>query len=152
MTKKVTKKNVYAMFDMDHSVEVDGFWSEYGDFRVKIARMGGKNTEYTKTLMNLGKKYQAAGKTNIPDDKLVEIGNEIIADGIIKGWEVRDDETGEWVPDKMYAYPSGDIVDYSREEVLNIMNNLEELRKDIEDKSNAKRNYLKAYQEDIVKN
>lgn len=151
-------KNVYAMFDMDNEIEEKGFWAEYGAFRVRIARMEVTNTAYKKLLSEIGKKHKNIGKNKkIPEKVIEEINNEILVKAIVKDWEVLDeekstDEKDVWTPNTIHSYPSGEVVEATQEEILNVLNNLPELRKDIEAQSNTKDFFLKEYQDEVIKN
>lgn len=143
--------NVYAMFDMDKNAEKDGFWKEFSNFRIKIARLGGKNTKYNKALVDVGKKYQKQNIKDITDDEQDTISAELIAKAFVTGWEVKDDD-GNWVPNTIHSYPSGEVVDFNVDNVINVLTNLPELSKEIENVADNKRFYTKEYQKEVVKN
>ena len=146
--KERVKKNPYAAFNIDQSLEEEGRWIDYGDFRVKVARMGGKNTAYSKAMLDISKKYSVSSIKRMNEEKSSKLLNELYINTLIKGWEVWDYDKEEWVAG-VHDYSTGEIVEPSFDNIFSVFNNFVELRSDILQKSDNKDNYIK---EEVVKN
>lgn len=119
--------NPYAAFDMDADKEKNGVYNEYGSFRIKIARAGGKNTAYTGIRETLTKQHRRAIQTDtLPQPIQDALNAELAAKALVKGWEV-DENFGltdpisdaalaaNWIAGKMHDPISGEVVDASIE-------------------------------------
>lgn len=83
------KFNPYASFAFNEDTEKTGFWVDEAFFSVKVARAGGRNTQYSKVNEAVMKPFQrliAAKK--LPDSKLIELQAEVYAKTIVKGWRI----------------------------------------------------------------
>lgn len=90
----VTKKtNPYSLFATDKDFETMGRWQDYGDFRIKLARSGGKNTMYTKVLTKFINSLKH--KKNVSTEESQRVMAEVFARGVLKGWQVKNDK-GQW--------------------------------------------------------
>lgn len=82
-------------FATNKDLENDGVWNEFGDeFRIKIARAGVGNSQYTKELTRIQKKHRATIHL-LSTDAERKILQEAYARTVIKGWETKVD--GKWV-------------------------------------------------------
>lgn len=60
------------MFETDKSVEKDGIWIEYAPgVEVRIARAGGANKRFAKTMKRLSQPYRRALQTNSIDENIL---------------------------------------------------------------------------------
>lgn len=79
--------SLYEEFGTENNLEQEGVVQEYGEFWIKLARAGGSNKAYGKTLDKKSAKYRRAidiGK--LPDDVAVRILVETYAESVVKGW------------------------------------------------------------------
>jgi len=146
--EKKEKKNPYAMFDMDECMEEDGIWADYGLFRVRVARQGGKNTLYSKEALKVSKKHNAASFKRMGNEKAAVILNELYVKGLIRGWEIWDEDNDQWKPG-LFDIDTGEVVEPTFENMLKTFSGFEELQLDILKQSSNKDNYIK---EEVVKN
>lgn len=83
------------------TAEQDGVVQTYGDFWIKIARAGGSNKKYAKTMERKTEKYRRAIELNkLPDEKFLELFIEIYAEAVVLDWggEGMVDENGAPIP------------------------------------------------------
>lgn len=82
-------------FGTNPELENDGVWNEFGDeFRIKIARAGVGNSNYSKELTRIASKHRAT-LGMMGQDSERRILHEVYAKTIVKGWETKVD--GKWV-------------------------------------------------------
>lgn len=91
--------SMYKQFETDPELERLGIILDYGDYRIKIARAGGKNKNFEKTMDRIAKPYRRALATETMDnDRAEDLMREGYAESVILHWEVvtdRDEKTGE---------------------------------------------------------
>jgi hypothetical protein len=88
--------NAYELFETDKKVEEDGIDIDYGEFQIKIARSGGANQKYAKTLEILTKPHRRAIQTETADVKLVQkLLVEAHAKAVVLGWTGVKDREGK---------------------------------------------------------
>jgi hypothetical protein len=77
------------MFETDTKVERDGIWVEYAPgVRIRIARAGGSNNHFAKTMQRLSKPHRRAIQTESVDEEvLLDIFIKGYATAIVVGWE-----------------------------------------------------------------
>jgi hypothetical protein len=81
-------------YKTDEVAETDGKWFDLGDnVQVKVVRMD--NPQARKLRNQLNRPYQ--GRT-IPEDKLDDIINKVMAQTVVKDWKNVTDENGNEVP------------------------------------------------------
>jgi hypothetical protein len=117
--------NPYAAFDMDADKERNGVYSEFGAFRIKIARAGGKNIPYSGIRETLTKQHRRAIQTEtLPQHIQDALNSELAAKALVKAWDVdenyglTDEVSGaalpaKWVTGKMHDPETGEIVEAS---------------------------------------
>lgn len=89
------KVSVFDAFGTNTDEERDGVWRDfYGSngvhVRVRIARMGGSNVAFRKTLERLSKPYRKGsldGTPNIPPEVDTKLFNRAMAETIVKDWQ-----------------------------------------------------------------
>jgi Zn-finger nucleic acid-binding protein len=88
--------SVYTMFETDAALEKDGVWVDYGEFRVLLARAGGANKLFSKTMNAKVRPYKRMIESDtMPEDISERILQESYAAAVVRDWQVRRD--GEWV-------------------------------------------------------
>ncbi len=94
------------MFETDTQVERDGIWIDYAPgVEVRIARAGGSNKHFAKTMQRLAKPHRRAIQTESVDDEVLkDIFIKAYAQAIIVDWKgftkdliTRDDADAEEV-------------------------------------------------------
>lgn len=96
---------LYQTFKTNKNHEADGVWLEYGEnsrkepVRIKIARSGGRNEDFTKALEHSTSPYRKAISSGAMDKKLAEkIYTEVFLVHCVKSWEGVEDENGNPLP------------------------------------------------------
>jgi hypothetical protein len=96
------------MFETDTSVERDGVWLEYAPgVEIKIARAGGSNQHFAKTMERVAKPHRRAIQTGVIDKRILNdlfvkaYSQAIVVDwkGITKDLVTKDDADAETVLD-----------------------------------------------------
>ena len=90
---------MYQQFTTSEQLETNGVVVDYGDFRVTIGRAGGANKRYMRALEVKTKPLRRAIQTEtLPEDRGLEILQEVYASSIILNWETKtgtDEDTGQ---------------------------------------------------------
>ena len=88
---------MYDSFRTDKEAEQKGIILDYGDFRITVARAGGSNKNYQKTLERLTRPVRRLIQTdNLDNEKSRDILKQAYATTIVIDWETKNG-TGEWV-------------------------------------------------------
>lgn len=88
-------KDLYDLYATEKEYETAGVWQDYGSARIKLARSGGKNTKYLKTIRTILKKYGKANWEAIKEEETDMILAEVFAVSVVKAWEIKN-EKDEW--------------------------------------------------------
>lgn len=151
--------NPYAQFMVDKDLEVQGKWIEYADFRVKIARSGGRNSDYLKELTKIGKKHKNI--TKLPEHLQNKLLRDVFIKTIIKDWGVAVDKNEE---NGKITYEDGkiaiinnetgdiEVVPFSDTALDNLLSKLPDLFEDIRDQANNISNFQNDVEDETVKN
>lgn len=88
--------NLRKLFGTNQTAEVEGIWVDYpSGISMKIARMGGANTEYARYLTNQLKPYKfQLDRGTLAEEKSKEILLDVFARYILKDWKGVTDEKG----------------------------------------------------------
>jgi hypothetical protein len=120
---------MYEMFATDEDAESAGIYIDYGDFRVKLARAGGRNRDFARVLNLKTKPYKRAIQTETMDNKVAErIMLEVYAETVIRGWETQVD--GEWVSG--LTNKEGELIPFNQENVRKALTDLPDLFADLQ--------------------
>ena len=125
--------NMYAQFETDPQLERSGIWVDYGSFRVLLARTGGANKAFLRTLEARTKPYRRAIQTETADkDQMATIMREVFAATVVLGWEVNQGTAEEpsWTPG--LHTPEGGIAPFEQESVLQALKALPDLYEDLQ--------------------
>lgn len=91
--------NAYALFETDSSREKGGIEIDYGDFKIYIARAGGANKAYQKSLEVKSRPFRRAIQAETLDpETMTAIMREVYADTVILRWEGVTDRDGNDLP------------------------------------------------------
>jgi hypothetical protein len=93
--------SLYKQFKTDERIEQSGVWLEYGNssngkpVRILIARAGGKNSRYVKTLETKFKPFRRQFQNEtMENDQANRLLIEVYAESVVLGWENVEDEKG----------------------------------------------------------
>lgn len=147
--------NMYSQFGTDPSIEKNGIILNYGDFRITIARSGGANKKYQKSLERVSRPYQRALQSGLMEnDRAMELLKIAHAEAIVRNWEVKDPESGEdedkWV--QGIEGPEGDILPFNRENVLKAFRALDDLFQDVREQAASAALFRTTLDEELGKN
>jgi hypothetical protein len=116
--------SMYKTFKTDDTLETQGVIIDYGQFRVTVARAGGANKRYGKTLEQKLRPFRRALQTDTMDEAKAEaLLKETYAEAVVLNWEVQVD--GEWVTGIEQA--DGSVGAFNRENVLKVFADLPDL-------------------------
>lgn len=117
--------NLFKQFGTDKNIERDGVDLEYGiadngqPISIRIARAGGANAKFAKVAEHKLKPYRRQIQTETADkDVLDKVMREVYADAVILGWDNVFDA-------------DGNELEFTRENVLQVLELLPDLWKDI---------------------
>jgi hypothetical protein len=89
----------YKTFKADPSMEQEGIWLDYGDFKIRIARAGGSNVNYAKALEKQAELNKTAIRTNtIKSAQSRALMIKVYATSVLLDWEDVQDENGQTLP------------------------------------------------------
>lgn len=135
--------SMYEMFTTDSKLERGGVIIDYGSFRVTIARAGGSNKKFARVLTEKTKPYRRSMQTEtMANDVAERVMREVYADAVILNWEtlVEDD----W--QQGMESSTGDLLPFTRDNVLKTITALPELFADISEQANK----VAIYREHVV--
>ena len=112
--------SAYDQFLTDKDLESSGVLIDYGDFSLTIARAGGANKAFNKTLESLSRPYRKqiqAGRLSreVQDDLMLKA----FARSVVKTWEGMTDAEGASLP-------------FNEENFIKVMKDLPDLWEDIQ--------------------
>lgn len=126
--------SMYKSFGTEKSLEVEGVWTNYGDFRVKIAHAGGANKPFLTYGEQVMKPFRRAIESgSFPRERMEGILFDIYAKHVVKGWEVNTGKNGEdnWVPG--IEGPDGETIPFTYDNVMKTFRALPALFYDIKE-------------------
>jgi len=140
---------MYKNFKSDPEAERTGIIQDFGTFRVTLARSGGANKSFQKTLERRSKKYERALATGTMDDEVAEkIMQETFCDTVVMNWEVLVD--GEWT--QGIEGPDGELLEYNKVNLMLTFKNLEDLYDDLRVQAGKGSLYRESLREEAAKN
>jgi len=141
---------MYTNFKSDPEAEAKGIIHDFGDFRVTLARSGGANKKYQKTLQKRTAPYERAMATGTMDDDVAEkIMQETFCDAVVMNWELKQ-EDGSWV--QGIEGPGGDTLPFNKENLLLTFKNLPDLYDDLRAQAGKSSLYRASLREEAAKN
>jgi hypothetical protein len=141
--------SMYGQFQTDTSLETQGLIIDYGSFRVTIARAGGANKRFSKTLESKTKPFKRAIQTDTMDNERgLEILREVYAEAIVLNWETKKDNTFV----QGIEAQDGSLLPFSKENIVATFKNLPDLFTDIQQQAEKSALFRKLLQEQDSKN
>lgn len=129
--------SLYKTFTTDKDLEKEGILLQYGfnskklPITIRVARAGGANTAYTKSLERRTKPFRRQIQTETMDDKQAkELMMDVYLDSVILGWENMEDA-------KLNDLP------FSRENALKLFTDLPDLFTDVQEQAQKSALYRK---------
>lgn len=130
----------YTFFQTDTNLEKDGIVVDYGDFRFRIARAGGANTRFQKTLAARIRPFRRAIDAGaITDADADKILHGVFVDSVLLGWEDVTDE-------------HGNPLEFTRENALKLFSDLPDLFRDLQQQASVVANFRREDLQDTIKN
>lgn len=129
------------LFGTDKTAEIEGIWVDYPNgVSMKIARMGGANTEYSRYLTNQLKPYKfQIDRGTLSEDKSREILLEVFARYVLKDWKGVTDEKGR-------------PIEYSVEAAKKVLAEYPELLNELQTLASDYRRFAREVLEETAKN
>ena len=140
------KNILYSTFQTNDRLEKDGIFIEYGEntlgkpIRFKIARAGGSNKQFARTLEKLSRPHRRAiAMGSIPDEKAEQLYRKAFCSAVLLGWENVQDE-------------NNNLIEFSEENALKLFSDLPELFRDLREQANNVSLYRESILEDDLGN
>ena len=141
--------SMYGQFQTDTNLESQGIVIDYGTFRITVARAGGANKRFAKTLEAKTKPFKRAIQTDTMDNERgLEILRETYAEAVVLNWETKKD--GVFV--QGIESQDGGILPFNKENVVFTFQNLPDLFTDIQQQAEKSALFRKFLQEQDAKN
>jgi len=148
--------DLYAMYETNKKEEVGGKWITEGPAKVKMARMGGKNTQYGKIFEKLSKKYNInveSLKDDVNREKAEDLALEVFVKAVIKDWKTLN-EDDEWVDGILVRDSKGKktIEPYSHRHAIKLLKAIPDYYSKLTDHAGKMQTFLLKQEEEDVKN
>ena len=149
--------NPYEVFETEEDLEKDGVWLDYGSWRVKAARAGGRNTLWAKEITKMSRKHNLSTTKNLGKEQSDKIMAGVYAKAVIKDWEVKvkDEEGNEnWQRGIHLKDENGNvqIEEPTRKNITRALIDLPDLFEDIRQQTTEMSTYQNERIEEQVKN
>lgn len=169
--------SMYKQFSTDAELEKSGVDLDYGDFKIKVARSGGKNTRFAKIFEEKMKPMRRAVQTDTLENARAEqLLREAFAEGVVLEWAVlvvaNKDGTPKGNPPELAGHyrdkqgkepehsvfiqgiesPDGKILPYTTENVIETFKALPDLFADIREQAGKVGLFRREDQETDAKN
>lgn len=133
--------SLYDLYATDPDLEKGGVILNYGEgVRIKIARAGGANMEFAKTLERHMRPYRKRLDTGTLDEKVAsDIFVHVFAEAVVKDWEGVTDRAGK-------------VLKFTVDNCVTLFKDLPDLFADVREAAATVSNFRDAEVEDDVKN
>jgi len=133
---------LFNTYETDPAAEKGGITLRFEDIDLVIARAGGANRRYEKTLEAKFRPYRRQIDTGTIDPEvMMGILREVFADTVVLGWK-RPDDRSDLAP----------LPPYSREKCIALFKRLPDLFKEVQEQSARMANYRAAQLKEDAKN
>ena len=119
---------LYKQFATDSTLEKEGIWLDYNDFRILAARAGGANKKYLSYAEKKMKPFRraiSAGTVSVEQSRALM--HDIYANTVILAWETKVD--GKFVSG--IEGPEGELLDFNVDNVIMTLENLPAIYDDV---------------------
>lgn len=135
----------YSQYNTDQTLELDGVWLNYGDFRVRVARAGGANQKYQAELAAAMRPYRRQVNSGNMDESVARrILLEVFCRTVILDWDSEEFGAGK-IPG-----PEGEPLPFNQHNVQQVMTDLPDLFDDLRQASQEVANFRAEEIEDEV--
>lgn len=142
--------SMYQKFKTDKELEKAGVVLDYGDFRVTIARAGGANKRFAKTLERKSKPYTRAIRTEtMENDQALNLIQETYSESVVLNWETKVDN--KWAVG-IENPNGGKLLPPTPENILTTFKELPDLFADIQEQAGRMTIFREEIREDNSKN
>lgn len=147
-------RNPYEIYETKKDFETDGKWINYPSWRIKIARAGGKNSNFIKVRDEVARKNDITNLGSEDAEVVESLYAEIYAKAIIKDWEVKDEKTGEWKRGLFLKDENDEIkvVEPTTQNIIQCFSDLPDLFDDVIRRSNQIQTFQKEKDDELIKN
>lgn len=133
---------MYDTFETDSTMEQEGVFLDYGDFKVRIAHAGQGNSKYVRYAEKKLKPVRRAMEAGaLGNERSMAIMIDIYSKTIVLDWMVRDPE-GDWKSG--IESRDGKILPFTEENVAETLRALPNLFLDIQQQASSIANFRKA--------
>lgn len=144
--------SAYSQFKTNPELEKNGVVVDYGTYYFLVARAGGANKAFERTMKRLFDPHRRAIQTETMDPKKLEaLMRRAYAESVILGWGYKKDaDDKKFVDGKFEALDDeGEpvLLDFEVDNVVKVFADLPDLFKDIQDTANK----LALYREEVNK-
>ena len=155
---------MYEQFKTNPALEQTGIELDYGDFRITIARAGGANKKYLKTLEAQTKPYRRAIQNEVMDnDRAMKIFRLVYAQTIVLNWKTRigaEDDPESYFAEGIEPPESNPDVPLTEDQLLPVtvenivqaFENLPDMFLDVKEQAEKSVLFRQKLQEDEAKN
>lgn len=144
--------SMYGQYKTDESFEQNGVHTQFGNARILLARAGGANKRFARAFERETRPMRRALESGVVDNDQSRIAMQrIYADAVVLGWETNvGNGTEDWQPG--IEGPDGDILPFTRENVIATFQALPDLFNDVIQEASRINNYRMQLLEDDQKN
>jgi len=144
---------MYDVFETDETLEANGVWIDYGDFRVLLASAGQGNKNYVRYAEKKLKPVRRALESGaLSNERSQALMADIYSKTIILAWEVMQGEGDEKAMKSGIENREGEIVPFSEVNVETALRDLPRLFMDLQEQAASLANFRKGEIEDEGKN
>jgi hypothetical protein len=145
--------SLYKMFEVSEATEQKGILLNYGNIRLLIARAGGSNKKFVESFKDKSKPFEFAIKHGkLEEEDSIRLMAEVYAETIVLGWESvvlgedgkpKLDTKGKPKFQKKIENKDGKMIAFSVEACTQILMDLPELFRQVQEMSGEYANFLK---------
>lgn len=142
--------SIYTQFKTSENLERTGVIIDYGEFRVTVARAGGANKRFAKSLEAKTKPFRRAIQTETMDqDRALDILREVYAETVILNWETK---VGGKFKQGIEAEEGDKLLPLNAKNVDLTLKNLPDLFNDLQEQAGKAAIFRETIREDSSKN
>ena len=137
---------IRELFGTNQKSEVDGIDLDYGDYTIRIARMGGSNKKWTKALSALVKKHSVQIRNDsMPEEQFKKLTLSLFAKHVFITW------SGEGLIDEE-LWGNKEVPQPTEENFVKLMLEYPDQFADIQEQAKSHATFQNQILEDVIKN